>query len=128
MGEVRGGVGGVGDGGAGVAAFQNQVLINWKEPADDPRLKGNFGDLKNKTISCDLGIYKNGGGGQWQGIHNSQDEFTHFKEDIGKMTRGEIISQLLVPYGNNLGGKGELCTKTFRGRTRRLFPSGPRRS
>lgn len=33
------------------------------------------------------------GGGQWQGTSNSQEEFTHFKEDIGKMTRGEIISQ-----------------------------------
>lgn len=54
---------GVGGAGAGGAPFQNRVFTNWKEPADDPRLKGSFGDLKNKTIRCDLGIYKNGGGG-----------------------------------------------------------------
>lgn len=27
------------------------------------------------------------------GNNNSQEEFTHFKEDIGKMTRGEIVSR-----------------------------------
>lgn len=35
---------------AAAAAFHNRVLINWKELAHDPRLKGNFGDLKNKII------------------------------------------------------------------------------
>ena len=57
-GDGAGGGGGGDRGRGGAAAFHNGVLINWKELADNPRLKGNFGDMKNKTIQCDLEIYK----------------------------------------------------------------------
>lgn len=38
------------DGGGGAAASHKWFLINWEELADDPRLQGHFGDMKNKTI------------------------------------------------------------------------------
>lgn len=38
------------EGAGGVAAFHSWILINWKELADNPRLRGNFDDMDNKTI------------------------------------------------------------------------------
>lgn len=46
-----------------MVVFFNWIFINCKELVDDRLLKGNFGDLKNKIILSDLGIYKKRRGG-----------------------------------------------------------------